>query len=45
MRVLLTALLLTLAPGRLPAQQPELARAAEQARRAWNAHDAKALVA
>ena len=45
MRVLLIALLLTLAPGRLPAQQPELARAAEQARRAWNAHDAKALVA
>jgi hypothetical protein len=44
-RVLLTALLLALVAARLPAQQPELARAAEQARHAWNAHDAKALVA
>ena len=45
MRLLLTALLLALVPGRLLAQEPELDRAAEQARRAWNAHDAKALVA
>lgn len=45
MRLLLTALLLALGPGRLMAQEPELDRAAEQARRAWNAHDAKALVA
>ena len=45
MRVLLTALLL-LAPVRLPAQQqPGLADAAEQARGAWYAHDAKGLVA
>jgi hypothetical protein len=45
MRVLLMAFLLALAPARLAAQEPELAGAAEQARRAWNAHDAKALVA
>ena len=45
MRLLLTALLVALAPARLAAQEPELARAAEQARRAWSAHDAKALVA
>jgi len=44
-RVLLMAFLLALAPARLAAQEPELAGAAEQARRAWNAHDAKALVA
>jgi hypothetical protein len=41
-RVLLTALLLLL-PAR--AQQPGLAAAAEQARLAWYAHDAKGLVA
>lgn len=44
MRVLLTALLL-LAPVGLRAQQPDLSVAAEQARRAWSAHDAKGLVA
>jgi hypothetical protein len=44
-RLLLTALLLALAPGPLTAQDSELARAADQARRDWNAHDAKALVA
>jgi hypothetical protein len=44
MRVLLTLLLL-LAPGAVRAQQTDLSRAAEQARRAWFAHDAKGLVA
>ena len=44
MRVLLTLLLL-LAPAGAQAQQTDLSRAAEQARRAWFAHDAKGLVA
>jgi hypothetical protein len=44
MRVLLTVLLL-LAPVGAAAQQPQLELAAEQARRAWSAHDAKGLVA
>jgi len=44
MRVLLTACLLLSAAG-VPAQQPGLAAAAEQARQAWYAHDAKGLVA
>src|SRR5689334_23977905 len=44
MRVLLTLLLL-LAPRGIRAQQTDLSRAAEQARRAWFAHDAKGLVA
>jgi hypothetical protein len=43
-RVLLTLLLL-LAPAGVRAQQTDLSRAAEQARRAWFAHDAKGLVA
>jgi hypothetical protein len=43
-RVLLTLLLL-LAPAGVKAQQSDLSRAAEQARRAWYAHDAKGLVA
>jgi hypothetical protein len=44
MRVLLTLLLL-LVPGVARAQQTDLSRAAEQARRAWFDHDAKGLVA
>jgi hypothetical protein len=44
MRVLLICLLLLLPAGAV-AQQPGLASAAEQARRAWYTHDAKGLVA
>jgi hypothetical protein len=44
MRFLLTAVLLV-APVVARAQQPDLSVAAEQARRAWSAHDAKRLVA
>ena len=45
MRGLLIALLLVLAPTALPAQERLLSEAAESARQAWFAHDARALVA
>lgn len=45
MRFLLIGLLLAGAPLAVGAQQPDLAVAAEQARRAWFDHDARALVA
>lgn len=45
MRALLTAFIMLLVPWPASAQQPLLSRAAETAREAWFAHDARALVA
>lgn len=45
MRALLTAFIMLLVPWPASAQQPLLSRAAENAREAWFAHDARALVA
>ena len=45
MRAFLIALVLLLAPGTARAQQGLLTEAAETARRAWFAHDARGLVA
>ena len=45
MRALLTAVIMLLAPWPASAQQDLLSQAAENAREAWFAHDARALVA